>query len=118
MAAPVFGVNPPIGDHHCNVHLARPRFLSEVCLGPGGSPDVIARQHDVLPAERSDMGQQVIRNSDILRLKLPHRAVEIDSVPVHSLRCHVLSRRTSAIGLNVQFWTDRVAPPEGYQASQ
>ena len=58
----------------------------EVRLGTGGGPDVIARQRDVLPTERSDMGQQVIRNSGTLRPKLPHGAVEIDSVPVHDSR--------------------------------
>src|SRR5215472_6319017 len=44
--------------------------------------DHIARQGDVLPAERGDMGQQVIRNGNALHFKLPHGAVEIDGVPM------------------------------------
>jgi hypothetical protein len=46
----------------------------------GGGPHVIAGQGNVLPAERGDMRQQVIRNGDVLRPKLPHGAAEIGPV--------------------------------------
>ena len=38
----------------------------EARVGPGGRPDVIAAQCDMLPAERRDVRQEVIGNGDAL----------------------------------------------------
>ena len=46
----------------------------------------------MLPAERGDVGQQVIRNDVALHPKLPHGTVEIDGVPIDDGRAVIRLR--------------------------
>jgi hypothetical protein len=44
-------------------------------------PNVIAVEGDVLPAERRDMGKQIIADNLTLGTQLGHSATEINGVP-------------------------------------
>jgi hypothetical protein len=67
MIAPKFGtVSSSLGQEHGANIAERP----EPRLGLDHGPDVIAGQGNVLPAERSDMRQEVIGNRDALRPQL------------------------------------------------
>ena len=46
-----------------------------------GSPDVVATEDDVLPAERGNVGEQLIGRSFGLGAKLGDVVVEVDGVP-------------------------------------
>ena len=77
----------------------------EARLGAGGGPHVIAGQRDVLPAERGDMGQQVIRNGDALLPKLPH---------VHTSKEQTFWRkRRSAAAADLLAWLDPITFASG-----
>src|SRR5260370_37229918 len=59
---------------------------SEARRGIGAGPDVVAGESDVLPAERGDVREEIVRNSDVLRTQMLHGAIEVDSVPMHDRR--------------------------------
>ena len=46
------------------------------------SPDVVAGQGDMLPAEWGDVGNELVGNLPPLLPQMPHGAVEIDRIPM------------------------------------
>jgi hypothetical protein len=87
LLGPYPGVTSPFAQN-CTLSGAGPERGGNIPEWPqaigrlSGVPIVLARERDVLPAERRDVGEQFVGDNDALGAEVLDGTVEIDRVPV------------------------------------